>query len=312
MNKVTGKILLHETGIGIPNLVVTVYDVDFNALPKDAFQSNPAKVVSFWEHLQGDRLGSVLTDDDGVFVLEYEDKEFKEDRPDLLLFVTAPEGPGLDGCSPMLHVSCGIRQNAGRIESYLIRLAAEELKKASVLLPSVPAPKSENPLPRRILDAELRKRETREILEKVRIAWRRDDFPAPKISEVYRQKMKQKAGGDNRIPANGFRLALPMMSASADGQAQLAFDGETKKWFMQNGGGKAEIRFAGIVSGDDLKPEEKPGAGVNLLLNEKDREFHVVVSRSPVRLCMTENSPGELFIETFRRRFVRARKQSNR
>jgi hypothetical protein len=143
MNKVTGKILLHETGAGIPNLVVTVYDVDFNALPKDAFQSQPAKVVDFWEHLQGDRLGSVLTDGDGAFVLEYEDKEFKEDRPDLLLFVTAPEGAGLNGCSPMLHVSCGIRQNAGRIESYLIRLDAAELKKTGVPLSSIRAQQSE-------------------------------------------------------------------------------------------------------------------------------------------------------------------------
>jgi hypothetical protein len=139
MNKVTGKILFQETGIGIPNLVVTIYDVDFNALPKDVLQNSPMKVVSFWEHLQGDRLGSVLTDGDGAFVLEYEDKEFKEDRPDLLLFVTAPEGPGLNGCSPMLHVSCGIRQNAGRIESYLVRLTAEELKRADVPLPNLRA-----------------------------------------------------------------------------------------------------------------------------------------------------------------------------
>jgi hypothetical protein len=142
MNQVTGKILLHETGVGIPNLVVTVYDVDSNALPQEAIQSKQASPVNFWERLQGDRLGSVLTDADGTFLLEYDDREFKEERPDLLVFVTAPEGPGLDGCSPMLHVACGIRQNAGRIESYLIRLTAEELSKAGVPLPSVPAQSS--------------------------------------------------------------------------------------------------------------------------------------------------------------------------
>src|SRR5262245_29401175 len=143
MNKVTGKVLLHETGVGIANLVVTVYDVDSDTLPQEAIQSRQTSLVNLWEQLQGDRLGSVMTDTDGTFVLEYEDKEFKEERPDLLLFVTAPEGPGLDGCSPVLHVSCGIRQNAGRIESYLIRLTAEELKKAGVPLPSVRAQESE-------------------------------------------------------------------------------------------------------------------------------------------------------------------------
>ncbi len=142
MNKVTGKVLLHETGVGIPNLVVTVYDVDSDTLPQEAIQSKQASLVSLWERLQGDRLGSVLTDEGGGFVLEYEDKEFKEERPDLLLFVTTPEGPGLDGCSPVVHVSCGIRQNAGRIESYLVRLTVEELNKAGVPLPSVRAQQS--------------------------------------------------------------------------------------------------------------------------------------------------------------------------
>ena len=139
MNKVTGKILLQETGIGIPNLIVTIYDVDINTVPKDILQSHHAKVVNSWEKLEGDRLGSILTEADGSFLLEYDDKEFNETRPDLLLFVTAPEAPESNGCSPMLHVSCGIRQNAGRLESYVIRLTANELKKAGVLLASEPA-----------------------------------------------------------------------------------------------------------------------------------------------------------------------------
>jgi hypothetical protein len=137
MNKVTGKVLLHETGVGIPNLVVTVYDVDSNTLPEDAIQSKQTSLINFWEQLQGNRLGSILSNQDGTFVLEYEDKELKEERPDLLLFVTAPEGPGVDGCSPVLHVSGGIRQNAGRIESYLVRLTADQLTKAGIDVPSV-------------------------------------------------------------------------------------------------------------------------------------------------------------------------------
>ena len=150
MNRVTGKILLHETGVGIPNLLVTIYDVDFDTLPKDALQSQPPKIVSSWEKLQGDRLGSVLTDTAGAFVLEYEEKDSNEHRADLLLFVTAPEGPSLNGCSPMLHVSCGIRQNAGRLESYLISLTSEELKKAGVVIPTVQTEESKQSKPVRV------------------------------------------------------------------------------------------------------------------------------------------------------------------
>ncbi|MGH8655930.1 MAG: hypothetical protein ACREYE_28800 [Gammaproteobacteria bacterium] len=316
MNKVTGKILMHETGVGIPNLVVTVYDVDFDTLPQEAIQSKQASLVNFWEQLQGDRLGSVLSDRDGTFVLEYEDKELKEKRPDLLLFVTAPEGQGLDGCSPILHVSCGIRQNAGRIESYLIRLTADELNKAGVPLPSVPAPKLQvsKAILIRLIDMEERRVGTRRILEKVRAAWSQDNVPTPKISQVYSEKVKalQEAEAKNRIPANGFRLALPMIGTGGNGQARMAFDGEAKKWFMQRGDERAEIKFGGIVSADEMKPEEKSAAGINVVLDEQKKEFRFVISRAPVRLCMTENSPGELFVETFRRRFVRAKKQSKR
>jgi len=311
MNKVTGKVILHETGVGIPNLVVTVYDVDSDTLPREAIQSKQASLVNFWEQLQGDRLGSVLTDQDGAFVLEYEDKEVKEERPDLLLFVTAPEGPGLDGCSPVLHVSCGIRQNAGRIESYLVRLTAEELKGAGVPLPLVQAPKLLRPKAslKRFAGIEQRKEATYKILEKVRTVWHQEEAPAPKISEIYRQKVKalQESEAKNKIPVNGFRLALPMINTGGDGQARMAFDGEAKKWFMQRGDERAEIKFGGIVSAGEMKTEEKPAAGINVVLDEQQKEFRVVISRAPVRLSLTENTPGELFIETFKRRFVRAK-----
>ena len=316
MNKVTGKVLLHETGGGILNLVVTVYDVDSDTLPQEAIQFKRASLVNFWEQLQGNRLGSVLTDQDGTFVLEYDDKELNEKRPDLLLFVTAPEGPGLDGCSPVLHVSCGIRQNAGRIESYLIRLTAEELKGAGVPLPSVQAPNlpQSKEILKRLTGIEQRKEATYKILEKVRAAWSDDDSPTPKISEVYRQKMKalHEAEAKHRVPRNGFRLALPMISADGDGQARMAFDGEAKKWFMDRGEERAEIKFGGIVSADEMNPEEKPAAGINVVLDEQNKEFRVVISKAPIRLSAAEHSPGELFIETFKRRFVRANKQSKR
>lgn len=313
MNKVTGKILLQETGFGIPNLVVTIYDVDFDTLPKKALQSPQAKIVDSWDQLAGDRLGSILTDDDGSFVLEYDDKAFNEARPDLLLFVTAPEGSGLNECSPMLHVSCGIRQKAGRVESYLIRLTTEALKKAGVPLPHNSAEKTNGAkaLPARLLKMELHKRETRQVLEKVRTAWGQNEVPGPKISEVYRQKLHvlEKASGKNGISTNRVRLSLPMVSADG-GQARLVFNGESRKWFMNKGNEIVEANFTGVVSGEELTPDERPAVGINVVLNENKKEFGIVVSRTPVRLSAKENSPGELFIDTFKRRFVQARQQS--
>jgi hypothetical protein len=175
MNKVTGKVLLHETGVGIPNLVVTVYDVDSNTLPKDALQSKRTSLINFWEQLQGNRLRSILSDQDGTFVLEYEDKERKEERPDLLLFVTAPEGSGLDGCSPVLHVSCGIRQNAGRIESYLIRIPTQKLAAAGLSAPTGI-----------VLDAE----EPEAIIQKVNLAVSRQVKIKQEVQKIAAQQVE--------------------------------------------------------------------------------------------------------------------------
>jgi hypothetical protein len=163
MNKVTGKILLEDTATGIPNLVVTVYDIDPNSIPQSASRTNATNLVTqFWEHFQGDRLGSVLTDGKGTFVLEYEDSDFQVHnggkRPDLMLFVTAPERSGRENCAPVLHVSCGIRQHAGRTESYLIQLTAEQLAAAGLPLPTTPADEVEEPdrVVERLVKAELR------------------------------------------------------------------------------------------------------------------------------------------------------------
>ncbi|HEY1249036.1 MAG TPA: hypothetical protein VGE97_08625, partial [Nitrososphaera sp.] len=146
MNKVTGKILLEETGAGIPNLIVTVYDVDRNTMPEFALPATAPKrilkVTDVWEHLQGDRLGSVLTDKNGLFALDYEDGDFQRNdegkRPDLMLFVTAPERSGTENCAAVLHVSCGIRQNAGRLETYVIKLPTDHVKNAGISVPEVP------------------------------------------------------------------------------------------------------------------------------------------------------------------------------
>ena len=79
---------------------------------------------------------------------------------------------------------------------------------------------------------------------------------------------------------------------------------------MNKGNEIVEANFTGVVSGEGLTPDERPAVGINVVLNENKKEFGIVVSRTPVRLCAKEESPGELFIDTFKRRFVQARKQS--
>lgn len=158
MNKISGRVVLKETGLGIPDLLVVIHDVDPGTSPEESLPATGASsgtarartpnvaraAASNADKSLGDRLGSRLTSTTGAFDFEYEDAEFKirnaeEKRPDLLLLVVAPEEPGADEAARVLYTSRDIRQNAGRTEQYLIRIPGDVLKKAGVPLPLDPA-----------------------------------------------------------------------------------------------------------------------------------------------------------------------------
>lgn len=134
MNQISGKVLLKETGIGIPDLLVIIYDVDPG--------TNPEEVMDGVGVINGaDSLGSVLTDRAGLFRLEYEDADFRhrkqdEKRPDLMLVIRGPEEMGTPGDAKVLHVSKDIRQNAGVTETYVIRIPNAKLAEIGITAPT--------------------------------------------------------------------------------------------------------------------------------------------------------------------------------
>lgn len=141
MNTIIGKITLKETGIGIPDLLVVIYDLDPGAKPEENFVesadgSEPSKILP-----HGDRIGSVITTRDGSWTMSYEDSEYRvlnptEKRPDLLLMVLAPEDADSDDPPTILFRSKLLRINSGRNEAFLIRLTEKQLIESKINLPS--------------------------------------------------------------------------------------------------------------------------------------------------------------------------------
>jgi hypothetical protein len=154
MNKICGKVLVKETRVGIPDLLVEIYDVDPGTRPEEIFRvgSNSDDVVrnpelptdiGFRQSPTGDRIGSVLTDASGWFELTYEDGEFRrrnaeEQRPDLLLAIAAPEESALEPSKGILYFSKEVRQGAGLTETYIIRIPASQLQSAGIPIPKEP------------------------------------------------------------------------------------------------------------------------------------------------------------------------------
>lgn len=139
MFTIKGRIVVKGTNNGIPNLVVHGFDID---TPKKG--KNSSVEVNFEDNLPYDSLGSVLTNSDGTFQLQYEREDFssirqEDPRPEILIMVTRPEDSDekhLDLSSRALYTSLPVRYKAGKIETYFIRIPESELEKYNLNLES--------------------------------------------------------------------------------------------------------------------------------------------------------------------------------
>ncbi len=147
-NTITGRIVHKESGIGLPDLLVVIYDLDPNSRPEEVFDSsgsNNGTSIPLTNMSPCDRLSSVLSYGDDIsgrgsdyFNLQFDDSEYRiqnptEKRSDLLLMVIAPEDSDSDSPTTILFRSKYLRQNSGRIESYFIRIITDQLKKTGIL-----------------------------------------------------------------------------------------------------------------------------------------------------------------------------------
>ncbi len=142
MKQLFGYILVKETNVGIPHVVVVAHDV------RDVVDVSSDKRSRLSIQQFGRRLGSVLTDRNGRFSLTTDDLEFQgnEARPNLLVAVFAPEDiQNIDNPMPLspeerlLFVSNRPRSEAGAEEAFVIRILQAQLDRFHISL-TIPAP----------------------------------------------------------------------------------------------------------------------------------------------------------------------------
>src|SRR5258708_15533049 len=92
MKTIYGRVLVKESNVGVPNLVVAAYDSERGSLDIAATPGSGTAPVPITERL-GKRIGSVLTGPDGAFTFSFDDLHFTRDyqRTDLLIAVVSPE-----------------------------------------------------------------------------------------------------------------------------------------------------------------------------------------------------------------------------
>ncbi len=148
---ISGKILHKESGNGMADLLVDLFDLDNWADPEGGDSSatardaaeiarDPMSIISgdiSNLYKVGKRVGSASTKPSGEFAIQLTAMDFNlsrktEQKPDLVLLVLAPDEPGLDLNKRLLHFAKDIRFNACSNEAYIIRLPTALLKEKEI------------------------------------------------------------------------------------------------------------------------------------------------------------------------------------
>ena len=248
MNTITGKVTLKESGMGIPDLLVVIYDIDPSNKNDESFET------------VGDRIGSVITNQDGSWALSYEDAEFQtlnptEKRPDLQLTVLAPEDSDSDKPPIVLFSSKLLRVNSGRTEAYLIRLTLKQLEEAHIKLPA--AEKVENTTESKIQNYREKKTAQKEL--KVGIKTINDEFEnADKQNNLLLRDVFKNAILPSKDVLNGMYNFVKETDKIVDVQNKVFTKG-------------ADNIDKKINKVDTADPAPGKGIKINLILTEDDK-----------------------------------------
>lgn len=223
MKKLSGYVLVQETNSGVPNLVVTAFDSDksLQEITANYYNKDKFSIAGL-----GKRIGSVLTDETGKFILTAEDLEFQgnESRPDLLLAVFAPEDiKKIDQPFPLppekriLYISTVARTDAGAEEAFVIRLLQTQLDKFDIAA-SASTKRSETDSNRLAAAIESTWQFQDNLREKLRPRLQDEHDKLDKITKLAEEKVKTLSAipvhlRDNKLTNNNFLI---------NGKAELA------------------------------------------------------------------------------------------
>ena len=143
MKIISGLVLIKETNIGVPNLVVAAFDSEkplHEIIIKHKSENgfDPSLM-----HNLGKSISSVLTDVNGRFFINTKDLNFEGNphRPDLIMIVFAPEDiKDIKHPIPLpperriLYISSVPRWSAGAEEAYVIRILYEQILEYNISL----------------------------------------------------------------------------------------------------------------------------------------------------------------------------------
>jgi hypothetical protein len=131
MTKVLGRVVLRGSDVGLPHLLVTVFDASSSATSSSAPDATGRSNEKPWT-----RLGSVITGDQGHFTFSASDQTRTRTGPDIAVVVSAAEQTSTSNDRTAASLATVVRQTAGESESFLIAINDADLAKAGISPPT--------------------------------------------------------------------------------------------------------------------------------------------------------------------------------
>lgn len=300
MNKITGRIVVHETDRPISSLQVHFYSLKEKSLPK-SIRDEPQWDKLYeagWKGLTTTRLGSVQTTAEGLIDYEYDPSLVKlpPNTRDLNLWfaVVGPEITGAKGCPKVLHVGCDVRVNAGIHESYVVRIPSERLIRLG--LNGGTAKLSES----------FSTPELYTLLDKVTGTSLLPDPPALRGSfgEHFRKRQKEhnamlKKEGLSLPTKSAFPVSLPLRSSAGKAisrNTKIQFDKNEKTFTVKRGNEEAKpLKFDGVVRLEATNLKSLKQNRFSIQIDDKTGNFKLALLNVPDALRLTDNEPDKLY-----------------
>ncbi len=287
-NEISGIVLHKETKKPLKDLLIVAFDLDpdkFNP-DQDDIRVNPDpqsplndpatfKVTQQEPRpngVPGDRLGSVLTDGNGRFTINYEDDAFRirrkkvgtrddvpEHRPDLFLVVLLAEESGQSEFDNVLFRANWARINAGRVESYIIEISSDDLKEKGL---PIPAASSES----NSIDAKVT------TLKKEKLNARKFRLKMAEMHKVFDQEDHAEKEEVRGLVKNALIRDIGNLGAN-NKFVRFVQDGETIEAAQQEVYKTGADQFREVIeSQNPQEPEPGEGVKISLFLTDSEKE----------------------------------------
>lgn len=301
MNKITVRVVVHETDKPISSLQVHFYSLKEQALPRAIKDESlwDKLYEANWTGLTVTRLGSAHTSTDGLINYEY-DPSFvkaltKSDALNIWYVVVEPEVAGRKSCPKILHVGCDVRVNAGSHESYFIRIPNERLIRLGLDAEPVPM------LSQTFTSPELYTliNEVSQVSLPTQVMEEDGSFAVGFRKRQMKHRAKLKKKNFVYPTRSAFSALLPLKThegKSLSENTKITFDKQNKSFAIVRENEPAKsLTFKGLVriEATNLKSlkQNKPAVQIE----ESSGNFRLALLKVPDSLRLTDNEPNALY-----------------